>query len=60
MNDSWEDCHKSYLRTKDSLISNGLTVNDFIVDLDKLKKYCSSIGLKIDRKARSRFVSDIK
>ncbi|GGK35540.1 hypothetical protein GCM10007962_32440 [Yeosuana aromativorans] len=60
MHDSWEDWHKSYLNTKQSLISNGFTVNDFIVDLDKLKKYCSSRGLKIDGKARSQFISDIK
>jgi hypothetical protein len=60
MHDSWEDWHKSYLSTKHSLTTKGLTVNDFMVDLDKLKKYCSSRGLKIDGKARSQFVSDIK
>ncbi len=60
MHDSWEDWHKSFLRTKQILISKGFIVNDFIVDLDKLKIYCSNKGLKIDGKARSQFVSNIK
>ena len=60
MHDTWEDWHKSYLTTKHVLTSQGLIVNDFIVDLDKLKKYCFNKGVKIDGKARSQYVSNIK
>ena len=60
VHDSWEDWHKSFLRTKHTLISKGFIVNDFIVDLDKLKVYCSNIGVKINGKARSQFVSNIQ
>ena len=48
MHDTWKEWHKSYLIAKRSLTSKGLVVNDFVV------------GLKIDGKARSQFVSDIK
>ncbi len=60
MHDFWEDWHKSYLEAKRSLTSKGLIVNDYVVDLNKLKTYCKIRGLKIDGKARSQFVSDIK
>jgi hypothetical protein len=60
MNDFWEDWHKSYLEAKRNLTSKGLIVNDYVVDLNKLKTYCKIRGLKIDGKARSQFVSDIK
>ena len=60
MHDTWKEWHKSYLIAKRSLTSKGLVVNDFVVDLNELKKYCSNRGLKIDGKARSQFVSDIK
>ena len=60
MYDTWEDWHKSYLKTKLHLTSQGFLINDFVVDLDKLKKYCSNRGLKIDGKARSQFVSSVK
>ncbi len=60
MHDSWKEWHKSYLKTKRGLASQGLVVNDFVVDLKELRKYCSNRGLKIDGKARSQFVSDIK
>ena len=60
MHDFWEDWHKSYLDTKRNLTSKGMIVNDYLVDLDKLKTYCKTRGLKIDGKARSQFVSNIK
>ena len=60
MHDSWKEWHKSYLKAKRGLTSQGLVVNDFVVDLNELRKYCSNRGLKIDGKARSQFVSDIK
>ncbi|WP_179019134.1 hypothetical protein [Winogradskyella forsetii] len=60
MHDFWEDWHKSYLEAKRSLTSKGMIVNDHVVDLDKLKTYCKTRGLKIDGKARSQFVSNIK
>jgi len=60
MHDTWEEWHKSYLNLKSYLKSQGMVVNDFVVDLNELKKYCSSRGLKIDGKARSEFVSNPK
>jgi hypothetical protein len=60
MYEFWEDWHKSYSDAKRSLTSKGMIVNDYVVDLDKLKTYCKIRGLKIDGKARSQFVSNIK
>ncbi|QTD37657.1 hypothetical protein JL193_16575 [Polaribacter batillariae] len=60
MYDFWEDWHKSYLNAKRSLTSKGFIVNDYVVDLGKLKTYCKIRGLKIDGKARSQFVSEVK
>ena len=60
MHDSWKEWRKSFLKAKRGLTSQGLVVNDFVVDLNELRKYCSNRGLKIDGKARSQFVSDIK
>ncbi len=60
MHDTWKEWHKSYLKAKHRLTSQGLVVNDFVVDLNELRKYCSNRGLKIDGKAQSQFVSDIR
>lgn len=60
MHDSWNEWHKSYLKAKRNLTSKGLVVNDYVVDLNELRKYCSNRGLKIDGKSRSQFVSVIK
>ena len=58
MHDTWEEWHKSYLKAKQGLIAQSLIVNDFIVDLNELKKYCLHKGLPIDGKAPSQYVSD--
>lgn len=58
MHDTWQEWHKSYQKTKLGLTSQGLTVNDYVVDLNELKKYCSTRGMRIDGKARSQYVSD--
>ena len=58
MHDTWKEWHKSYQKAKLGLTSQGLTVNDYVVDLNELKKYCSTRGLRIDGKARSQYVSD--
>jgi hypothetical protein len=55
--DKWEDWHKDYLKAKNGLLEKGFIVNDFQVDLDELIKYCKTFGLKIDGKARSRYVA---
>jgi len=60
MHNSWAEWYKSYLKAKDGLISQGLAVNDLVVDLNELRQYCSNRGLKIDGKARSQFISCIK
>ena len=57
MHETWKEWHKTYLKTKLSLTSQGLTVNDFVVDLNELRNFCLTKGLKIDGKARSQFVS---
>jgi len=58
MHDTWKDWHKSYLKAKQGLTEQGLIVNDFVVDLNELKKYCLTRGLKINGEARSKFVSN--
>ena len=55
--DKWEDWHEAYLRGKNKLTEDGLNVNDFPVDLDELINYCKKHQIKIDGKARSRFVA---
>ncbi len=60
MHDTWNEWHKSYLKAKQGLISNGLIVNEIVVDLNKIKNYCLTKGLKIDGKARSQFVSELE
>ena len=60
MHDTWEEWNKSYLEAKRSLTSKGMIVNDYVVDLNKLKEYCTSRGLKINGKARSQFVSKVQ
>jgi hypothetical protein len=58
MHDTWNEWNKSYLKTKLEFTNNGFIVNDIIVDLRELKKYCSTRDMKIDGKARSQFVSN--
>ncbi len=60
MHDTWNGWHNSYLKAKQGLISNGLIVNDIVVDLNELMNYCLTKGLKIDGKARSQFVSELE
>ena len=40
MFDTWDEWHKSYIRTKKNLSIYGFKVHDVEVDLVKLKKYC--------------------
>ncbi len=58
MYNTWKEWNKAYLKTKKDLASQGFIVNDFIVDLDELKKYCLAKAIKIDGKARAQFVSN--
>ncbi len=60
MHDSWEEWHNSYLKVKLDLSTQEMIVNDIIVNLNELRKYCLKPGLKINEKARSQFVSNIK
>ncbi|MCX6233549.1 MAG: hypothetical protein NT175_02345 [Bacteroidetes bacterium] len=57
MHDTWKEWHKAYLKTKKELSIRGFRVNDFIVDIDELIKYCKMRGIKNDGKARSQFVT---
>ena len=60
MHDSWEEWHNSYLKIKLELSTQGMIVNEIVVDLNELRKYCLNRGLKINGKTRSQFVSNIK
>jgi len=55
--DKWEKWHEAYLKGKTKLIKEGFNVNDFHVDLDELINYCKKQQIKIDGKARSKFVA---
>lgn len=58
MHDTWKEWNKAYLKTKENLTSQGLTVIDCVIDLVELETYCKLKGIKNDGKARSLFVSD--
>lgn len=58
MHDNWKDWNKAYLKTKKELTFQGFIVNDFVVNLNELKKYCIANNLKIDGKARAQFVTN--
>lgn len=58
MHDTWEEWHEAFLKTKAGLVSQGFVIKDFVVDIDKLKRYCIKKRIKNDGKARSRFVSN--
>jgi len=55
--ENWEDWHKAFLKTKMELISQGLHVVDFIVDIDKLQNFCNERGIKNNGKTRSEFTA---
>lgn len=57
MFETWEEWHQSYLNMKNELSLYGLSVNKVVVDLDELTEFCRKKGIKIDGKARSKFVS---
>ena len=57
MHATWKEWNKAYLKTKETLLSQGFLVREIVVDLDELQNYCLMRGIKIDGKARSQFVS---
>lgn len=56
MHDTWDEWHKAFLKAKEELVSQGFEVADVKINLNKLKNYCESRGIKNDGKARSQFV----
>ncbi|MBK5210060.1 MAG: hypothetical protein JJE44_11260 [Flavobacteriaceae bacterium] len=56
LHDNWKDWHKSFLKAKKDLISQGFDVVDIEIDLDELIIFCKIRGIKNDGKARSQFV----
>lgn len=56
LHDNWKDWHKSFLKVKKGLISQGFDVVDIEIDLDELIIFCKIRGIKNDGKARSKFV----
>ena len=57
--DAWEQWHKQYLTTKKQLQSEGLKVNEVVVDIDELIRFCFLKGIKNTGQARSLFVAQI-
>ncbi len=55
---TWKEWHKAYQKIKKDLISQGFVVNDFVVNIDELIKYCRIRGIRNDGKARSQFVQN--
>lgn len=57
--DTWEQWHQQYQSSKKQLESEGLIVNDVVVNIDDLISFCFQYGIKNVGKARSRFVAQI-
>jgi len=57
MNETWKEWKKKKDKAKAGLEKQGLHVVDVLVFPKELKKYCEEQGIKIDGKARSKFVS---
>lgn len=55
--DTWEEWHKQFQTSKKQLESKGFKVNEVVVSLDELVRFCFQNGFKNDGQARSRFVA---
>ena len=58
LHDKWKDWHKSFLKLKKDMISQGFEVMDIVIDLDELEIFCKIRGIKNNAKARSQFVQN--
>ena len=58
--DSWSSWKQEYEKVRRGLKSQGFIVNEVVVDLDELIRFCFQNGIKNDGQARSRFVSQIR
>ena len=58
MFDTWKEWHASYQNAKKMFLDYGHEVNDVVIDLAKLNKYCQENGLKNNGKTRSQYVSE--
>ncbi len=58
LHDNWKDWHKSFLKLKKDMISQGFEVMDIVIDLDELEIFCKIRGIKNNGKARSQFVQN--
>jgi len=56
MHERWEEWFEEFKRTKKLLEAEGFVVHVITVDIDELIRYCFQKGIKIDGKARSKFV----
>lgn len=56
---TWEQWHNQYQASKKQLESQGLNINDVVVNVDDLIRFCFQNGIKNDGKARSQFVAQI-
>ena len=57
--DTWEQWHNRYQASKKQLESQGLKINDVVINIDDLIRFCFQNGIKNDGKARSQFVAQI-
>lgn len=53
LHDNWKDWHKSFLKLKKDLISQGFEVAEIVIDLDELVIFCKIRGIKNNGKALS-------
>lgn len=56
LHDSWYAWNMDFKKAKKKLRKQGIRVNEVIVNLDELVKFCKEKELIIDGKARSMFV----
>ena len=58
LHDTWYEWKKDFDNMERTLRSQGFEVSKVTVNIDELKKYCKSRGIKNTGKARSQFVTD--
>lgn len=57
MHDTWEEWYEGFNKIKRDLTATGLTVTEYVVDLDELVRFCQREGIRNDGAARSKFVA---
>ncbi len=58
MHDNWNEWHTDFKKMKTNLQNEGYLVEEVVVDIDELAKYCFMKGIENNGKARSMFVQE--